>query len=181
MVELLRNFLRRAKEGYKKYTSKKVQVLPSEVGFQGLAPITIPIKIERIEEKKEEKEEVKTVKKPQFVDGIEIPEFVPEKIEIGEIPLTEEERRKVTLAYPLIPRKPQKDELVFAYAKIFWDSSLNKYVYQVIEPELSDKLEGIIKRLKELIQEKLDVEFGKLKKFEMRNYLYKMIDDLLSY
>ncbi|MEM5843702.1 MAG: type II/IV secretion system ATPase subunit [Candidatus Aenigmatarchaeota archaeon] len=183
MVELLKNFLRRAKEGYKKYMSKQIQVLPSQIGFQGLAPITIPIKIERIEEKKEEKKEteIKPVEKPKLVDGIEIPEFIPEKIEIGEIPLTEEEKRKITLAYPLIPRKPQKDELVFAYAKIFWDTSLNKYVYQVIEPELTDRLKEIINKLKELIQEKLDVEFGKLKKFEMKNYLYKTIDDLLSY
>ncbi|MFH7860997.1 MAG: type II/IV secretion system ATPase subunit [Candidatus Aenigmatarchaeota archaeon] len=185
MVELLRNFLRRAREGYKKYMSKQgIQVLPSQLGLQGLAPITIPIKIEKVEEKEEkveEKEEKKPVEKPKLLDGIEIPEFIPEKIEIGEIPLTEEERRKITLAYPLIPRKPQKDELVFAYAKIFWDSSLNKYIYQVIEPELTDRLKETIKKLKELIQEKLDIEFGKLKKFEMKNYLYKTIDDLLSY
>ncbi|MEM5882869.1 MAG: type II/IV secretion system ATPase subunit, partial [Candidatus Aenigmatarchaeota archaeon] len=125
------------------------------------------------EEKKEEK--------PKLIDGIEIPEFIPEKIEIGEVPLTEEERRKITLAYPLVPRKPQKDELIFSYAKIFWDPSLNKYIYQVVEPELTDRLKEIIKKLKELIQEKLDIEFGKLKKFETKEYLYKTIDELLSY
>ncbi len=183
MVEILRDFLRRAKLGYKKYISKQgVQVFGPQVSLQGLAPITIPIKIERVEEeKKEEKEEIKPVEKPKVLEGIEIPEFLPEKVEIGEIPLTEEERRKITLAYPLIPRKPQKDELVFAYAKIFWDSSFNKYVYQVIEPELTEKMKEIISKLKELIQEKLDVEFGKLKKFELKNYLFKTIDDLLNY
>jgi len=183
MVEILRDFLRRAKLGYKKYVSKQgIQAFGPQVSLQGLAPITIPIKIERVvEEKKEEKEEIKPVEKPKVLEGIEIPEFLPEKVEIGEIPLTEEERRKITLAYPLIPRKPQKDELVFAYAKIFWDSSFNKYVYQVIEPELTEKMKEIISKLKELIQEKLDVEFGKLKKFELKNYLFKTIDDLLNY
>ncbi|MGC8812111.1 MAG: type II/IV secretion system ATPase subunit [Candidatus Aenigmatarchaeota archaeon] len=185
MVKLLRDFLRRAKLGYKRYMSKQgIQVLGPQVSLQGLAPITIPIKIERVEEEKKEgkeEKEIKPVEKPKILEGIEIPEFLPEKVEIGEIPLTEEERRKITLAYPLIPRKPGKDELVFAYAKIFWDSSLNKYVYQVVEPELTEKMKEIISKLKELIQEKLDIEFGKLKKFELKNYLFKTIDDLLNY
>jgi flagellar protein FlaI len=94
-------------------------------------------------------------------------EFIPEK--------------SINLTYPLIPEKPSKDETVFAYAKIFWDAKSNHYTYQVIEPELTDKLKKIMIRVKELLEQRLDVDFSKLKKLEASNYLKKEVDEILKY
>jgi archaeal flagellar protein FlaI len=87
----------------------------------------------------------------------------------------------INLSYPLIPRKPAKDEKIFAYAKIFWDDNANRYVYQIIEPELTDKLKKVMGKVKELLEQRLDIDFSKLKKFEAVDYLKKEVDEILKY
>ncbi|HKZ45497.1 MAG TPA: type II/IV secretion system ATPase subunit [archaeon] len=111
------------------------------------------------------------------IEGFEIPIFVPSKVRIEKI--KEEERIPVKLTYPLIPKKPAKGETVFAYADISWDPKLNKYVYKLIEPEKSQKLNGILLKLRELIEQKLDIDFSKLKRFEAVEFLHKTADELL--
>ncbi len=85
------------------------------------------------------------------------------------------------LKYSLIPSKPRKDESVFAYANIKWDDTSKRYIYMVVEPKLSPKLEKMLKRIKELLEERLDIDFSKLKKFEAKEYLNKQITELLEY
>ena len=82
-------------------------------------------------------------------EGIEIPQFLPSRVKIGRIKLSER-REALSLTYPLIPRHPAKGEVVFAHARIFWDQKANRYVYQVVEPPLTKKLKEIIKKVKEL-------------------------------
>src|SRR5207249_1842491 len=87
----------------------------------------------------------------------------------------------VTLTYPLVPKKPKVGELVYSYAKIYFDRNLNKYIYQVFEPPLTPNLKVLIRKVKELMEQKLDIDFSKLTKMNARDYLVKNINELISY
>jgi flagellar protein FlaI len=115
------------------------------------------------------------------VSAIEIPK-VPiraEKILSVRTDLTPE--KDLVLNYPLIPLKPGKDETVLAYAKIAWDEKTNRFVYNLNEPPLTDKIKKILDKTKELLEQRLDVDFSKLKRFEASDYLKKEIDEILKY
>ena len=116
----------------------------------------------------------------QKIEGIKIPEF-DTKVVRGGVIKEEEEVGTFSTSYPLIPESPSKDEPVLAYAKIRWNSQKNHYEYIVVEPKLPPRMKRLITRLKELLEERLDVDFSKLKKVEARKYLYKQIYDLLDY
>jgi len=150
---MLGNFVKRAIQGYKALTFPKRP-----------AP---------------RKEQLPPPKPELKIEGFEIPIFTPSKIRIEAI--KEEERVPISLSYPLIPRKPAKGEAVFATANISWDPKFNKYIYKVIEPEKSEKLNLILAKIKELLEQKLDIDFSKLKKFEAIEFLHKTTDELLDY
>ena len=115
-------------------------------------------------------------KKPE---GIEIPE---KKGRIKKIALVEgEEITTFTATYPLIPEKPKKGEPIFAYARIAWNDKLGSYQYTVVEPQLSLRLKGLFRKLKRLLEEKLDVDLSKLKESEAKDYLHEQTFKLLDY
>jgi flagellar protein FlaI len=115
----------------------------------------------------------------ELSEGMEIPEFLYSKVKLGE--MKPEEERLAPIVYPLIPSKPAKGEPVFAYAKIAWDDRAHKYVYSIVEPELPDKLKQILSRIKDLLEQRLDVDFSKLKRFEAMDYITKQMNELIEY
>lgn len=120
-------------------------------------------------------------KKPiRALEGFEIPEFSTTRVDIGKIEAPE---KKIvsTVIYPLIPKNPAKGEPVLAYAKISWDPKTNNYVYNVIEPKMTAKLDEILVKIKELLEQKLDIDLSKLKGVEASEYLNKQIEELLTY
>ena len=125
------------------------------------------------QKKQEEKKEIK-------IEGIEIPKFKPRRVVIGSVE-EEAEEEKVFLTYPLIPKKPKKNEPIFAYARIEFSPKLHKYIYQVIEPPLSLRLRRILHRVKEIIEQKLDVDFSRLRKEEAKEYLHNQVLQTLDY
>jgi flagellar protein FlaI len=131
--------------------------------------IEIPPKIEEVEVKPKKVE----------VEGVEIPSVLPPTVKVAKPP--EEEREKILLVYPLIPKKPAPKDLVFAYAKIFWNKKENRYIYQVVEPELTERLVDMLKKIKSLLEQKLDVDFSKLTKTEAKEYLRKKMEEVIGY
>jgi len=187
MVLLLRNFVKKLIIGYRNYLASQAKPYP----VQPIIPqppqptsISIPIKIEKTGEVKiGEGETAPTSKIPPetaIIEGVELPRFPPARIKIFRRPI-EEERKKISLTYPLIPRKPKKGEKIFAYVRIYWEPRQHKYIYEVVEPEITENLKKLMPKIKELLEEKLDVDFSKLKKFEAKDYLYKSIDEILDY
>jgi flagellar protein FlaI len=189
----LKNFTRALIRGYKKISferaSEQVQQ-PTETMKVPFQPIFQPVVLQAQEQpikipiqpivqpvltpvKTEEKETVKEI------EGIEIPEFLPSRVKIEEV--EEEGIEKISLIQPLIPRKPKKDEPVLAYAKIYWDEKEKRYVYQVVEPPLTKKLNEILGKVRDIMEQKLDVDFSKLKIFEAKEYLKKQISEIVSY
>lgn len=118
--------------------------------------------------------------KPQIaekVEGFEIPSCRPK----AKMETESHEKVIAPLTYPLIPKSPAKDEPVFAYAKIFWDAANNKYIYELVEPQMSEKLKDTNIKVKEMLEQRLDVDFSKLKKIEVKKYLNDNVDKVLNY
>jgi len=117
-------------------------------------------------------------KEVKIEEGLEIPTEI-KKVGIGKKEAVE--IKKGVTIYPLIPRNPKKGEKIFAYARIFWDEKANKYVYQLVEPPLSDKIKSLMNKLRELLEQRLEVDFSKLGVAEAREYIRQQISELLKY
>ncbi len=112
--------------------------------------------------------------------AIEIPGFNTKRV--TKIGLGEEEAiTSYAVSYPLIPERPRRGEHVLAYTQIGWDQRRGCYTYNVIQPTLSPRLKKLFKKVKRLLEEKLDVDLGKLKKTEARDYLHQQSLQLLDY
>jgi flagellar protein FlaI len=195
----LKNFVRALVEGCRKLSVEKGQAVPEQtleqlmkissqpvvqplvLQAQGqpikipvqtvVQPVMMPIKTEEIE--KEKKEVIKEV------EGIEIPEFLPSRVKLGEV--EEGEKERINFIQPLVPKKPKKGEPILAYAKIYWDEKESRHIYQVVEPPLTDRLKKILNKVKDIMEQRLDVDFSRLKIFEAKEYLKKQISDILVY
>ena len=115
--------------------------------------------------------------------SLEVPEFMfQSKVRTGSMyGDTGEPLEKVIVSYPLIPSKPGANEPIFAYAKIFWDNKVGRYIYQVVEPTITPALKEIMGKIRDLLEQRLDVDFSKLKKFEAEEYLHKQVEEIMSY
>jgi len=178
-----KKFLDDLVRGYKILSSGKVKESPVPVKIVGQPPVSVlPAAVKKKEEETFESLEEQAEKRgAKIVEarGIEIPEFKPRQVRLAKIEPGEEKTIRIT--YPLIPTRPKKGEPVFAYARIFWDERTHKYVYQLVEPELSLKLREILDKIKDLLEQRLDVDFSKLKKFEAMEYLTKQVNELIDY
>jgi flagellar protein FlaI len=161
--------------GYKAHVKWKVD---DQSVFKGILspdkplPITGEISIKKGEiEIKGEKKEFKKLKIPEF-DNKRISKFgIKER----------EEEPFYSMTYPLIPENPEKDEPIMAYAKIQWNQEKNQHEYIVVQPEAPRKMKRLIIKLKEMLEEKLDLDFSKLKKQEAKSYLKQEAFKLLDY
>lgn len=112
--------------------------------------------------------------------AIKIPDFMTKrvtKLGLGE----EEEITSYMTTYPLIPVRPKKGEHVLAYTQIQWNERRGSYVYNVVQPIMSPKMKRLFRKVKRLLEEKLDVDLTRLKRTEAREYLQKQSLQLLDY
>jgi len=113
--------------------------------------------------------------------GIEIPKMGVSGSPNFQQAATQQMAMQVNLTYPLIPKKPAKGEKILAYARIFWDPKQNHHLYQVIEPQLSDSLKEVLLKIKDLLEQRLDIEFNQLRKFEALDFLQNQVEDIIGY
>ena len=113
------------------------------------------------------------------LEGIEIPVFKVGRLSM--VGLREKEETTFTTQYSLTPKKPKRGEPVLAYAKIVWDPKSESFVYNVVEPRMTENVKRLFLKVKNLIEEKLDVDLSKLKTSEAKDYLHKQIFQLLDY
>ncbi len=116
----------------------------------------------------------------------EMPKIKEEGIEIKAIKGIEVKKerpvdiKKMNIIYPLIPRYPKKGERVFAYAHIRWSPKDSSLVYYVVEPKLSEEEQRVLKQIKNIIMEKLDIDFSTLRKEEVKKYLTKKFEEVVE-
>jgi len=111
--------------------------------------------------------------------GLEIPAVISSKVrgKKFEVP----DLSKVDIVYPLIPQKPKRGEYIYAYAHITWNKTKNILRYEVIEPELNRNEKILLERVKETIQERLDIDFTKLNLSKAREYLDERFNEVLNF
>ncbi|MCJ7479333.1 MAG: Flp pilus assembly complex ATPase component TadA [Candidatus Nanohaloarchaeota archaeon QJJ-7] len=90
------------------------------------------------------------------------------------------DKEVVDLQYPLIPSEPEEDEKVYAWAHIVYDDERDELIYQVKEPELSDRNQAILAKVENRLKEKIDIDFDEMKEEEAREYLMEKIDEILA-
>jgi flagellar protein FlaI len=166
-----REIIRRFKAGYRALKKKKgsdAGIAPTIIGLGGLY-FGKPGAAE--EEKKQTEPE----------DGVEISGLSkPSLAGMGTGEEKSEELKGINIYYPLNPADPKKGEVVFAYASLKWEPKTNEIVYNVIEPKTTPADEEIIKKIKKLLEERLDVDFTKLGEIKAKGLLKKEIEKLLS-
>jgi flagellar protein FlaI len=151
-----------------KKVEEKTKPQQSQINLQNLQ--NLPINLKFPEQRK---------RKISF-DGVHFPEIKTE-IKPIEKKFKKEELTQIDIKYPLIPRKPGRNDEIFAYAHIYWDKENSELRYDVIEPELTENDKKLLEMFKDYIREKIDIDFAAVKKFEAKNYLFKKIDDALDY
>lgn len=79
--------------------------------------------------------------------------------------------QRISVSYHLIPRFPQRGDIIFAYANIRWDPKLGELVYSAVEPKLTQGDRNIIEFVKKELEESLDVDFIKLGEVKAKSVL----------
>ncbi len=92
---------------------------------------------------------------------------------------SEEELRKISVSYPLAPINPKAGEDIFAWTDIRWNSEANSLIYSVSEPNLSEDDMQQIKRIKQVIEEKIDIPYDSLQTSSAISYLKNVIDAIV--
>jgi flagellar protein FlaI len=127
------------------------------------------------EEKDEQDEEAEKDEK-----GLEVP--VPGKFDSDLVEVEEEGEKlsDVEMTYPLIPVDPENGEEVYAWAKIEWSDKHNELVYRVIEPELDNKLEDVLKRIQEVLERSFDISLDEISSDKAHKYLEDKVDQIIQ-
>ncbi|RLJ02857.1 MAG: type IV secretion system protein VirB11 [Candidatus Aenigmatarchaeota archaeon] len=122
--------------------------------------------------------EKKYIEEEKKVEGIVLPEIGRDKGRV--LKKKESILKEIRMIYPLIPSSPGPDDYIYAYAEIAWNEKLGSLVYKVVEPPLMDMEKKLLSRIKEILEDKLDVDFNKLRKMEARKYLLEETKKILD-
>ncbi len=79
--------------------------------------------------------------------------------------------KKINRVIPLITVVTEKEKKVISYAHIKWNPETQSLLYTVHEPELDEEDKSLITELKNLLREKLDVDFEKIRGKKSYNYI----------
>lgn len=91
-----------------------------------------------------------------------------------------EDLKEVDKYYSLVPKNPDPGEGIYAYANITWDENKGSLVYRVVEPDLSEEDEKLLQKIKDIIQDRLDVNFEEIGKIKAKSYLFEKLQESLE-
>ncbi len=79
--------------------------------------------------------------------------------------------RAIKKVIPLITITQGQENKVMAYATIKWDEKEHTITYTITEPSLEPKEKETLEEIKEMLREKLNIEFDKIKGAQAYNYI----------
>ncbi len=85
----------------------------------------------------------------------------------------------VDVKYPLSHTEGAENEPVYAWASIAWNPEQNSLEYTVVEPEITEIEKKNISRIKNAIEEKINIHFETIHKNAAENYLRHLIDQIM--
>jgi len=175
----MRNVYRQLVQGYK--IVNNIHAEPIHVVLDSATSPLIASVVAPMQQSVQQAEQPHLEQQVKEAKYFEIPKFFEETIKSKEYSVGGEKQILAPITYPLIPRKPERGETVFAFAKIFWDKATSRYLYQMVEPTVSPQLAETMKKVKDLLEQKFDVDFSRLKRFEAADYLHKNVDEIIGY
>lgn len=89
------------------------------------------------------------------------------------------ELQNIDVKYPLTPPQAQGNERVYAWARIMWNPETKSLKYNVIEPELTEIDKKNISRIKNTIEEKINIHFESVHRKAAENYINQLIDQII--
>jgi flagellar protein FlaI len=172
-----RKLFRKLVRGYRNSIKKNQEGINVGIGIgrttlDGPVEVTGSIKIEADKGEKIEGEDLQ---------GIEIPDFKSLRITHFGLSGDEDDKGMMRFVYPLIPESPSNNDEIMSYTRIEWNEQINNYEYKIFEPKMPAKMGRLLERVKDLLEEKIDIDFRKLKRIEARDYLRKQTLQLLDY
>ncbi len=126
--------------------------------------------------KKEKPKEEKEVKEEEGIDLSSLERF-KKNIVVIDREETDIDLKDKIIHYPLIT--DTKTGKILAEAKIYFNDKIGKLVYDVVEPPLTLQDKKTIRYLKRVIEDKIDVDFSKLDTQKAKDYLAKIINDII--
>jgi len=181
-MEPLQEFAKKLIIGYQRIllekTEKPVISRPIFINPVMQAPNIVPIQQPRQESTNENRGETKTELNAKY-KALEIPKVVSQAWNLQNT--ATQQMAKMSLSYTLVPKKLEKGEKPLVYVKIDWNEKQNRYIYQVVEPVMTDFLKETMIKIKEILEQRLDIEFNQLRKFEALEFLQKQVNDIINY
>ncbi|VVB59203.1 Type II/IV secretion system protein [uncultured archaeon] len=92
---------------------------------------------------------------------------------------SDEELKHFNMEYNLSPLSPRSTERIFAWAGIKWSDESDSLIYYINEEPLAEEDMQQIKRIKQVIEEKIDISFDALQTASAISYLKKAIDEII--
>ncbi len=159
-----------------KATAEKQDVAPHEPADSGKKADMSSADLEALKEALRPGSNYNYEQKKIEIDGISLPQI---KLDVKLPGIDDEKIKFMTTKYPIIPRRAKGK--IYCYANIIWDDVRHEFVYNIVENELSKENEEILVRIKDFIQEKVDVDFTRLAKRDAIFYINGMFNDALEY
>lgn len=110
--------------------------------------------------------------------------LLPEKLTAAEGEEHAEELLKrlkaVNIVTPLITLSYQGKSITVAWSQIKWSDRENRLTYNVFEPKLTSDEFKVIDEVRDLLREKLDIDFTKIKQKEAYGFLIKKLGEVLN-
>jgi archaeal flagellar protein FlaI len=91
-----------------------------------------------------------------------------------------EELSKTNIKYPVTPSAPKDGEKVFAWASITWDKQKSSLVYKIIEPHIDPTDKKNINKIKQIIEEEINIDFKAFSKDSAQNYIKEQIKKIIN-
>lgn len=86
----------------------------------------------------------------------------------------------LTAKYPLTPSTPKEGEKIYAWAEIRWNEKAGALIFSVMEPPLTEDDQRELKRIKGIVEEKIDVSFEAFQKEAAIKYLKKSLNEIIT-
>jgi flagellar protein FlaI len=88
--------------------------------------------------------------------------------------------RKVNRVVPLITITQGMEKKVVSYATIKWNEETQELIYSVHEPEMDDEEKALLDEIKDILKEKLSVDFTKIRGAQAYNYIITEFNKILK-
>jgi flagellar protein FlaI len=144
-------------------------------------PVPAPARVE--EAKPPPKEEVpaeKEIRVRYEAVPLEVPpELVtPVRMEIPKETL--EKLKEVSEVTSLVSMRRKERSVTMAWTNIRWNDRTNSLIYYLHEPPLSKEEKEILKEASELLKQKLDIDFTKIRLEKAYGYIIAKLDEIIS-